>query len=124
MDEKRRFFRFESPIKLNFTTVNKRFGGKAKTRDVSRGGISLSVDKRLAREDLLDIEFDIPGDNMPVFAQGSVVWVKEHARRKIFKARNYDVGVKFTEIARHDRGKILEHAYAQWLKLKNLKTLK
>jgi len=113
MEDRRKFFRFDSPVSLKYTSLKNKFEDRGNTRNISREGVAISTERDLNTEDMVKMEFDIPGDNFPIFAQGMVVWVKKG------DAKN-DVGIKLTSITRSDRGKILEYAYQQWLKVKNM----
>ena len=120
MDERRKYFRFEGPINIKYTLDDKRKRGRALTNNISKGGVSFNTSKNITNNDNIRMEFDIPGDNMPVFGEGSVVWIKKN---KNDKKRPFDVGVKLIDMARSDKSRILEYAYKQWLKLKNLRTM-
>ncbi len=114
MDERRKYFRFDSPLDVKYMVDKGNLGGRARTKDVSKEGVSFSTENRLCKDDTLSMEFEIPGDNMPVFAQGMVMWSAEKADKK------FDVGLMLTDITRPDRSRILAYAYAQWLKFKNI----
>jgi hypothetical protein len=114
MEDRRKFFRFDAPLNVKYASDIEDAEGWSKTKNVSREGVSFAADKKLGTNQMLKMQFDIPGDNFPVFAQGTVVWVAKN-KRNIF-----DVGVRLEAITRADRGRILEYAYQQWLKLKNM----
>lgn len=118
MDDRRRFFRFESPVNVRYATKRGKGKERVLTKNISREGVAFSTDRRLIREEMLNMEFEIPGDNIPVFAEGIVAWVKQGRKKR---KRIFDVGIKLTNMTGLDRGRILEYAYKQWLKLKNLK---
>jgi len=116
MEDRRKFFRFDCPVNLRYTSQRNKRGWKTLTSNISRDGLAMSLDKKLQKEDMLKLEFDIPNDKKPVFATGMVVWVKENKKKR---RKTYDAGIRFTNITGTDRGRILEHAYKKWLDLKN-----
>lgn len=119
MEEKRKFFRFESPISLRYTSGNDTKKRISLTKNISREGAAFNVDKLIPQDENMNLEFEIPGDNVPVYAEALVMWIKKSDANK---RRPFDVGVKLTNMARSDRGRILEYAYKQWLKIKKIKT--
>ena len=116
MEDRRKFFRFDAPIAIQYSTEKDRADVPVKTKNVSREGVSFATDKKLDKNEVLKMKFEIPGDNFPVFAQGTVVWISKCPRTESI----FDVGIKMNSITRADRGRILEYAYQQWLKLKNI----
>ena len=116
MEDRRRFFRFEAPIAVTYSTDKEKGEVASRTKNISRDGIAFATEKKLDRNEILKMKFEIPGDNFPVFAQGTVVWVS----RADQGAGAFDVGIKLNSITRADRGRVLEYAYQQWLKLKNI----
>ncbi|MBL7069470.1 MAG: PilZ domain-containing protein [Candidatus Omnitrophica bacterium] len=118
MEDRRKFFRFDSPVNIRYASQRNKRKWKTLTKNISREGFSLSSERRLQEEDMLKLEFDIPNDKTPVFATGMVVWARENKRGR---KKSYDAGIRFTNITGTDRGRILEHAYRKWLDLNNYK---
>ncbi len=120
MDDRRKFFRFETPVNLKYSPRKAGIKKRSQTKNISKEGVAFSANKKLRKKKKLQMEFEIPGDNIPVFAQGAVMWSKEDeattSRKKVF-----NVGIKLTNITNLDRSRILDYAYEQWLKLKNIR---
>ncbi|MFH1753716.1 MAG: PilZ domain-containing protein [Candidatus Omnitrophota bacterium] len=114
MEDRRKFFRFDAPLNIKYASDRDSAEGWSRTKNVSREGVAFAADTQLGKDQTLKMQFDIPGDNFPVIAQGTVIWVAKN-KRNVF-----DVGVKLEAITRADRGRILEYSYQQWLKLKNI----
>ncbi len=114
MEDRRKFFRFDAPLNIKYASAKEDTEGWSKTKNVSREGVAFAADQKLGKNQILKMKFDIPGDNFPVLAQGTVIWVAKN-ERNIF-----DIGVKLEAITRADRGRILEYAYQQWLNFKNM----
>ena len=57
------------------------------------------------------------------------LWVREEEvyqqikEKRVKDKDGYNVGIKLIAITRADRGRVLEYAYQQWLKLKNIKNI-
>jgi len=118
MDDRRKFFRFESPLGVKYISQRREREGKSLTNNISKEGVAFPADSRLAKREKIMMEFDIPGDNIPVFATGVVTWVKH---TKAEKKRPFNIGIKLTKIAGADRSRILEYAYKKWIELKRWK---
>jgi len=113
MEDKRKFTRFDSD--LDAFQCCKALGGvvekiKSRIKDLSREGMRLLTDNDLPKGTSVELEIDIPGDNMPVFAFSEVMWSKK-------SGNNHEAGLRFTKIEPLDRSKLLDYAYAAWRKL-------
>lgn len=117
MEDRRKFFRFDAPLAVKYASDTNSTEGWSKTKNISREGVAFTTDRVLGTDETVKMQFEIPGDNFPVFAQGAVIWVSKNTKDDI---NNYDIGIKLIAITRADRGRILEYAYQQWLKLKNI----
>lgn len=117
MEDRRKFFRFDTPLAVKYTSEKNKAEGRSRTCNISREGTSFAAENKLDKNDMLKMQFDIPGDAFPVFAQGTVVWT---SKGRGADKKNFDTGIKLTAITRADRGRILEYAYQQWLKLKKI----
>lgn len=106
MSERRKFMRFATPLDVEFKTLtlNPIFG-KALAKDLSREGLRFGLKQNLPVGTALQIQFSVPGDNLPVFATGKVAW-----------ADGLDAGIRLTKISHTDRAKVLEYVYHEWLK--------
>lgn len=113
MRERRKFFRFESPIGLRYAAEGGDIEGGSRTENISREGAAFPIEKRLSKNDTLKMEFEIPGDNVPVFANGVVAWAR---KGKAGRKGLFDVGVRLVDISRPDRARILDYAYNRWVK--------
>lgn len=118
MEDRRKYFRFETPINVKYASKRNKRKVKTLTKNISRGGLSLSSTKKFRTGDIIKMEFNIPDSKSPAVANGTIVWVKGSAKRP---RSLFDSGVKFTNIKPADRGRILEHAYNKWLDLNNYK---
>ena len=104
--ERRRFMRFHAPLDLEFKTLtlNPIFG-KTLAKDLSREGMRVGLKQSLPSGTPIEICMNVPGDNLPVFAAGRVAW-----------ADGLDAGIRLTKISQHDRTRVLEYVYREWLK--------
>ena len=117
MEDRRKFFRFDAPLAVKYASDKDSTEGWSKTMNISREGVAFATESVLDKDETVKMQFEIPGDNFPVFAQGAVIWVNKNVKKD---TNNYDIGIKLVAITRADRGRILEYAYQQWLKLKNI----
>ena len=64
----------------------------------------------------LNLQVDVPGDNVPIFASCQVAWQKDVSNTDGSRAF-FETGVRFTNINSLDKGRLLEYIYSQWLRL-------
>lgn len=104
--ERRRFMRFNAPMDLEFRTLtlNPIFG-KTLAKDLSREGMRVGLKQSIPSGTPVELCMNVPGDNLPVFATGRVAW-----------ADGLEAGIRLTKISQHDRTRVLEYVYREWLK--------
>jgi len=98
--------RFTAPLDLEFRTLtlNPIFG-KTLAKDLSREGMRVGFKQTVASGTPIELCMNVPGDNLPVFATGKVAW-----------ADGLEAGIRLTKISQHDRTRVLEYVYREWLK--------
>ncbi len=106
MNERRKYLRFNTPVDIQYKTLtlNPLFG-KALAKDLSKEGLRIGMKDQVPVGTALEIQMNVPGDNLPVFATGKVAW-----------ADGFDTGVRLTKINQADRMRVLEYVYREWLK--------
>lgn len=110
VDEKRKSKRFELPLEVEYRTLTQNpIFGNVIAQNVSKTGVALADAKNVKRGETVQLKMSVPGDNLPVFATGTVAW-----------ADGIKAGVKITKISRNDQERILEHIYQNWLKSQHL----
>ncbi len=104
--ERRKFMRFNAPLDLEFRTLtlNPIFG-KTLAKDLSREGMRVGFKETVASGTPIEVCMNVPGDNLPVFATGKVAW-----------ADGLEAGIRLTKISLHDRTRVLEYVYREWLR--------
>lgn len=115
MTERRRWLRFETALNALCEIISDKHNAQSTVKNISKEGALLLLNKPLGEGSEISLSMDIPGDNVPVFAQGQVAWQKTDKRSR--RDDSYQTGVKFTKIEGGDRGRLLEYIYSQWLKL-------
>ena len=109
-DERRRSKRFDLPIEVEYRTLTQNpIYGTVMAQNVSKTGLALADTKDVKRGETIQLKMSVPGDNLPVFATGTVAW-----------ADGVKAGVRITKISRNDQERILEHIYQNWLKSQHL----
>lgn len=98
--------RFTAPLDLEFRTLtlNPIFG-KTLAKDLSREGMRVGFKQNVPSGTPIELCMNVPGDNLPVFATGKVAW-----------ADGLEAGIRLTKISQHDRTRVLEYVYREWLK--------
>ena len=79
--------------RLNITDgVNSKASKSIKGRDVSLGGICIQVENRMKVDDVIDVEFHLPGNSNKFTAQAKVKWQEK-------SDREYLTGLEFISIS-------------------------
>ncbi|MFC1480390.1 PilZ domain-containing protein [Candidatus Omnitrophota bacterium] len=73
--------------------------------DISYGGLGIVTDEKLDKTDSIDLEISLPGDNVPMFVTGEVVWISQDPDTD----DAYKAGVKLTRISHADRKRLVRH---------------
>ena len=108
--EKRKSKRFDLPLEIEYRTLTQNpIYGTVMAQNVSKAGVALNDAHDVKRGETIQLKMSVPGDNLPVFATGTVAW-----------ADGLKAGVRITKISRNDQERILEHIYQNWLKSQNL----
>lgn len=115
MTEKRKFLRFETAINALCEVISEKCKVISKIKNISKEGALVVMDRPLRQGDEISLSMDVPGDNVPIFATCHVAWQKK-AGAAAKNDDHYETGVKFVKMANHDRGRLLEHIYTQWLR--------
>lgn len=106
--ERRKSKRFSTILDIEYRTLTHNpIYGNVSCRDLSKGGLSFHSKNHIEKGTNVELKMNVPGDNMPVFANGTVAW-----------AEGSKTGVKLTRIERADQVRILEHIYKEWLQSK------
>lgn len=108
MSEKRNFMRFGVLFDAMFRGSTT---GAAKVNNFSKQGLGLITDGEVQQGEKLEIEMNIPGDNVPVICQGEIAWTKRLASEQ----NKNKCGVKIENMEGKDRGRVLEYIYSRWI---------
>jgi len=104
-DERRKSKRFRMGLEVEYRTLTQNpIYGNGTSSDISRDGIALDGARDFRRGVTVQIKMNVPGDNLPVFATGTVAW-----------AQGEMTGVRLTKISKTDQERILEMIYQNWL---------
>ena len=59
----------------------------------------------------MEIELQIPGDNIPVVVSGQIAWTSRSEKKKGL----FNGGIRLIGIDSADRGRILNYIYSKWM---------
>ncbi len=112
MKERRRFMRFNVTVEVEYIVPGNGtpIEGISITRDLSREGMQIAINNKLLPGTELEIKLKIPGSDAPIYAKGSIVWI-----RKAKEESEAIAGVKITNVSSFDRNRILDHVYKEWV---------
>ena len=94
--ERRRFPRFDvdvTPIEVGILE-QRTFTGVA--RDISAGGIAVSLESRIDLKTKILLHFELPGDSISIRCTGVIVWCDHNPKDK---GKRFIHGISFTEIS-------------------------
>ena len=103
MGDKRTSKRFVIFSEIVSCSISEQGRVKVNVTDVSSGGIGITVDQRMAKGDVLQLELKVPGDDIPMFVRGEVAWVEKDA-----KIGRYKAGIVLTRIERSDKVRLVK----------------
>ena len=108
MSEKRRYMRFD--VLLNALCRSNGVLKGFKLSNFSRDGFGFVSKESLDKGKDVEIEFSIPGDNVPIIASGQIAWAS-----RLDQEDKFEGGLRIKKINNHDRGRILNHIYEKWM---------
>lgn len=110
--ERRKFIRFDALLdafQLHDMVLAPPEKIKSRIKNISREGLRLFTENLLPKGSSVELEMNVPGDNVSIFASSEVVW-----SRKL--DAGYDSGLCFKDIKKEDKFRLLDYAYEQWRK--------
>jgi hypothetical protein len=112
-DERRKFIRFNVPLKAEVnleTRVDVLKEGL--TWDFSREGLRLILkDVDIVNGTRVQLKIFVPSKNKPVAAKARVVWTKSGSAQ-------WEIGMVLEDITPQDKTVVLDHVYEEWKKKK------
>lgn len=94
--ERRQHFRFKCELDVTYTVeVKPNLKSRAKTVDISEGGMKLRLDDKLPSGSILDLKIALPNLKQPAEIEGEVVWSKEIDGSDPSGKRYFYSGIKF-----------------------------
>lgn len=110
--ERRRYVRVSTnvPIRYSLPKESNNHIKAIKTKDISVGGICMTVNEKLNPRLRLYLEIETPGLPSPVCARGEVVWVKESTEDKNEDGiRYFNIGIEFKEVQPKDKERLFSY---------------
>jgi hypothetical protein len=76
--------------------------------DISTGGIGITTRGRLVKDQKVELEINLPDDDIPVFFVGEVAWVKKNGFGNDDPGREtIQSGIKILKMSKCDRERII-----------------
>ena len=86
---------------------------KARSKNISAGGIRLVVLEKLRAGTVLDLKFLLSGSPEPVRAKGMVAWTEEYTVGSLDSSKAYDAGIEFISIKQKDKARIQQYVQSR-----------
>ncbi|MBP7217173.1 MAG: PilZ domain-containing protein [Candidatus Omnitrophica bacterium] len=104
--ERRQFPRLSLDKEIEYTILGKEEPDLVitGTRNISSSGVCIIVFEYIEPGSLLGLKFVIPGVSNVMYAQGTVVWIRDKKTGKQASTRSaYEIGVIFNQIKEEDK---------------------
>lgn len=105
MEERRKFVRVLSELRLRYRPVDAAAAKESSAQEIGGGGLRFITTERLDEGQSLAFDIDVPGSQSAVSAEAEVIWVED------IGGGCWEVGTRFTRIDHRDRDKIMKHVY-------------
>lgn len=112
MNERRQNVRLETAVNVEYDVLKSPIEGICQTKNVSTGGLKLPIDAELEEGTLLEVKLHLTHEELPIYATGEVVWIRE--ANKSWEGK-YDIGIRFAKIDDLDKNRILALIYNSWV---------
>jgi len=110
MEERRRFVRLDTQLKVKYTVLPQTAAKPTVTKDVGGGGVCFFADEMLQPGTTLQVEMTLPGRDTPAPFTAEVIWCEQYeVIGKTKRERAIEVGVRFAEVAPVDQQAIMSH---------------
>ncbi len=112
MKENRKFVRLKVLLPVEYSLVRKHKRTRTHRtmmRNISVGGLSLSVKEEVRNGELMKIEIQVPDWVEPINVVGDVIW---HSSTGTKDNPQYEAGVRFREINPLELNKLLDYVYS------------
>lgn len=114
MKERRQFERYNSLVEIKYKSADGDLEGYCFTKDLSKGGVNLPLDRYISPYKRLILEIRLPGEKAGIATRGLVVWSR---RNKFHWESVYSAGLRFENIDPDFLEKVVDFASRhQWCK--------
>lgn len=106
--ERRRFVRISTNVPVRYSLPKNPNDIKiSKTKDISTGGICITINEKLIPRARLCLEIEPRESHGPILAKGEVAWVKENTEAMSKEGiRYFDIGIEFKDILPKDKERL------------------
>ncbi|MFH1202662.1 MAG: PilZ domain-containing protein [Candidatus Omnitrophota bacterium] len=112
MEERRRFVRLNTLVKVEYAIIEKAGDGLGSTtKNISMGGICLFLDKMIDKGTVLGLKIYIKEEVLPIQARGRVVWIEKFDMGEGDKASHLEAGIEFSQISDADRQRLSKYIF-------------
>lgn len=109
--DKRRYKRLDSVINGSFCSREDNISGEMIMTDSSRSGLRVALNQPVLPGRILQVELMSREKNMPLFATGKVVWLRERKKDSMY---NFDAGIQLLEEGSLNRQQPSEYDFGNW----------
>jgi len=105
MAERRKYIRLGSAINIEYKTTGRHIAGnQTKSKNISAGGVKITIKEKLPLNSQLNLKFILPGDSKPVEVIGQIVWQQPQN-----EFGEYDTGIQYVQIEPDDIQRITDY---------------
>ena len=73
--------------------------------DISGSGIGITTNEKLVKGDNVDLELNIPEDDIPIFVTGKVTWAEKGKKGD----KTYRAGIRFVKMNHCDKDRLMKY---------------
>jgi len=94
VDDRRFTKRYDALLKLKYFDPRSNFRGESMTKNISRNGLKFSIDKKIPKGHIVELEIENPNSHRSLSSKAKVMWLEEFVAGDDAGDLTYEVGVK------------------------------
>ena len=116
MPEKRKFVRLDMKVLVKWKRIPEQTPSSADVmRNISRGGICLTVSETILKGDHLSLQIKLPTQKV-ITVTSEVVWIKDISADNLDNRMEYDIGCEFLDLRKEDMQELEQFVFEAFSK--------
>lgn len=102
--DKRACKRFPMFAKIFSCSLTEKKRVNLNVKDISATGIGIQLDAKFEKGDIIELEIKVPGDDIPMFVTGEIVWIAPEKNGN----GTYLAGVRLARVEKNDKNRLIK----------------